>query len=1106
MKFLHLLLALIFASGLNAQNWVELRESGAPFSEVREAFYEEFGDNEELRGRGHKPFHRWENFMEARVYPGEYLPPTSHLMQEFFDHGLDRQASNRGNRTQGEWQPLGMTSWENSGWNPGIGRISAIDRHPFSSQILFVGTPSGGLWKSENGGQDWEPLTDHLPTPGVSGLAINQQNPDIMYIGTGDGDGSDSYSVGVLKSTNGGQSWSTTSLSYSVQDQIRCNRLLIHPIDGNILFAATSQGLFKTVNAGLTWVKVRSGNVRDVVFKPGDPDVVYCSSNRFFKSTDAGDSFSAIGDGTPNANGVVRISIGVSQDDPERVYLLAANNSDYGLEGIYRSNDAGETFELTFDSLNVLGYAADGSGQGGQGWYDLDITVSPIDADRVFTGGINLWESTNGGYDFEAKTFWIYDESTSDSYVHADIHRLEYLGSDFYCGSDGGIFKSSNHGNTFTDLSDGLQHSQFYRIDVADYNSQRIIGGTQDNGTNLRNDGDWIHVIGADGMEAQFHPTDPAIMYGSTQYGGLNKSTNGGLDFYGIASGIEEDGAWVTPYLLNPVNPNVMYAGFQNVWRSTDGGENWLSISSFPNGTSLRTLAVSAANPNHIFAATISALRKTTNGGNSWEIISMGLPNLAITSLTCDPQNAQRLWVTLSGYSEGQKIYETTDGGENWINISNNLPNVPTNCMAFNPDNGGMYVGTDLGMFYTNDDLANWQPFNNGLPSTIIQDIDIHFDDQKITAGTYGRGIWQSDFFTSSDAAPEPGLTASRQRICEGQVVNFADISQNNEPSWSWTFEGGTPANSSEQFPEVQYTQEGTYDVQLTVENQNGEETIVFEDFITVYSASSQESDLEEGFEEIANINESEWEVNSTSTHIGWEITNEAAHTGDKSLAIDNHSLNEPNTYEFISRPIDLSSASDAQLSFAYAFSRMDEDDNDVLTLYFSSDCGETWSIRSLHMAQSGLVTVEDEEQLAPFFPQGQEEWDVDDVLIQPSYLTDGFMFKLSFENGNGNNLFIDDINITSTIGVNELTTDVGLKVYPNPTTDRLNLNISQSEAADNHIAITDANGRQVAALKLPLFQGEQTIRIPVKDWASGVYQVVVSNGRNRTVERFIKQ
>jgi len=1107
MKLIQLTLALFVSVFASAQNWVELKQSGAPFSEVREAFYEEYEGNEELRGRGHKPFHRWEYFMEQRVYPGEYLPPTSHMVNEFYQHGLDRQRTNSAGRTNGTWEPFGLTAWENSGWNPGIGRISAIARHPFSPQILFAGTPSGGLWLSENGGIDWEPLTDQLPTPGVSGIALNQQNPDIMYIGTGDGDAADSYSIGVLKSTDGGQNWETTSLSYNVQDDIRCHKLIIHPFDGSILFAATNQGLYKTENAGLTWVNVRTGNVRDVLFKPGNPDVVYCVTTRFYKSTDGGDSFDLTNSGAPTSSDVTRMQIAVSPADEERVYILAANNEDSGLLGVWRSNDAGDSFELTFNTLNILGYAADGSGVGGQGWYDLDIAVSPVDADRVFTAGINLWESTDGGYNFQNKTFWIYDDFNPSSYVHADIHRLEFFGSDFYVGSDGGIFKSSNFGNSFTDLTPTLQNSQFYRIDVANYDSQRVIGGTQDNGTNLRDLGQWTHVIGADGMEAQLHPSDPSVMYGSTQYGGLNKSVNGGVDFYGIGGNIEEDAAWVTPYVLNPVNPNIMYAGFQSVWRSTDAGENWQSISDFSNSSTIRSLEVSAANPNHIFAATLNTMWKTTNGGGDWEAISQGLPNLSITRVISDPDNAQRLWVTLSGYSDGQKIFETTDGGSSWQNISGNLPNVPTNCMAYNPDNGGMYLGTDFGMYYTNDDLANWQPFNNGLPNTIVQDIDLHFGDQKVTAGTYGRGIWQSDFFTASTEIPEPGLTADRQRVCEGQTVNFADISQFNQPVWSWTFEGGTPSTSDEHLPEIVYDEAGTYDVELTVENENGPATIVLEDFITVFPAASMVSTIEEGFESLSDLMATdEWEVSSTAQLVGWQVTDEAARSGEKSMTIQNHGLDVPHTYEFVSRPIDLSTATNAQLSFAYAFTRMDEDDSDIMTLYFSSDCGQSWNVRDLYNGQFNMVTAEPEEQLAAFFPQGMEEWEVDEVLVTSNYFTDGFMFKLVFENGNGNNLFIDDINLTSTVGIEDLETKTELKVYPNPATETVNISVSQALADQSFITITDATGRQVNRIQLPPFRGEQSITLPVKSWGAGLYHISFSNGQNRTVKRFIKQ
>jgi photosystem II stability/assembly factor-like uncharacterized protein len=397
-------------------------------------------------------------------------------------------------------------------------------------------------------------------------------------------------------------------------------------------------------------------------------------------------------------------------------------------------------------SPNILGGAPDGSGTGGQAWYDLSIAVSPSNANEVYVGGINIWKSTNGGSTWTLNAYWYYPEPAYP-YVHADIHSLDFFGSTLWAGSDGGIFKTTNGGSTWTDLSAGLQTTQFYRIGGYPARHDLVYGGSQDNGTNRYDAGSWTHVLGADGMECLVDYSNANIVYACIQNGGLRKSTNGGNNFSSIVNNISEAGAWVTPYVIHPTTPQTLFAGFVNVWKTVNSGSSWSTISSF-SGSNLRSLAIAQSNSNYLYAATYTTIYKTTNGGTSWTNISTGLPtgSAAITYIAVSNTDPNKVWVTFSGYSSGNKVFASTDGGNSWTNYSGTLPNLPANCIVYETgsSNDAVYVGTDVGVYYRNSTLSDWQPFNTGLPNVIVDEMEIHAGTKKVRAGTYGRGLWES--------------------------------------------------------------------------------------------------------------------------------------------------------------------------------------------------------------------------------------------------------------------------------------------------------------------------------------------------------------------------
>ena len=297
-------------------------------------------------------------------------------------------------------------------------------------------------------------------------------------------DGGDSYSVGVLKSTDGGTTWNTTGLTFTTTNRT-AGDIIMHPTNNSILFCAASNALYKTTDGGTTWNVVRLGNFAkgSIRFKPNDPSVVYAVTNTtFYKSTDTGSSFTQITSGLPASSS--RLRLDVTPANANYVYILSHSSSvstNNGFQGVYRSVNSGDTFTLRNNTTNVL--------ESNQSYYDLALAVSDTNAEEVYTGCLNIWKSTNGGTTFTKLNNW--SSPTAATYTHADIHFLKFYNGNFFCGSDGGVYKSTNSGTNFTDLTATAQISQFYRIAVSKQSSANMVGGLQDNGGHAYSSGGW---------------------------------------------------------------------------------------------------------------------------------------------------------------------------------------------------------------------------------------------------------------------------------------------------------------------------------------------------------------------------------------------------------------------------------------------------------------------------------------------------------------------------------------------------------------------------------------------------------------------------------------
>ena len=761
-------------------------EYWAPFN-LDHGYYIENGIKK--KAVGWKQFKRWEYDMKRRVNPitGEFPRKTTEQVYEDFisSHAQPRTS------VQAEWKSLGP-DYSYGGYS-GIGRIASIAFHPTNNNIYWIGSAAGGLWVTYDNGSSWTCLTNNNAVLAVSSIAIptDYETSHTIYIATGDRDSWDNRSIGVLKSTDGGSTWNPTGLSFTIFENKMVNKLLMDPNNNKTLIAATNRGVFKTTDGGNTWdQQLTTTEFIDMEYQPGNFNTLYGATKNgkiFVKRS--GSPWWLL---TFNDFSASRMELAVSPAQPEWVYAVGADGGG-GLRGIYKSENAGYSFRQVFDgnTTNLLTWAADGSGGGGQGSYDLCLAVSPTDARTLLVGGINTWRSEFEGYGWSIVSHWIGDQAPA---VHADKHYLAYRanGDVFEC-NDGGVYISSDNGSTWQDKTNGIAISQMYKLGVSQTDPNVTITGLQDNGTKIRLENYWIDKIGGDGMECLVDYTNADIQYGTLYYGRMTKTVDRWNSSWDVTPSGADDGGWITPYIIDPVDPATLYAGYTEIWKTTDRGENWIQISDFKTAITFGSMAIAPSDNKVLYVANSNQIWKTTNGGGNWVKVTNNLPSFTanIEYITVKNDDPNWVWVALSGYTN-PGIYQTTDGGLTWTDISSGLPPIPTMTVVENKlmfEEINLYAGTDNGVYYKkgNDD---WVRFNDGLPNVIVNELEIYYApnviDSKLRAATYGRGLWE----TSIPYSSIPLSTPKNSLVCSGSIVSLNLMLYDGDIQWQYSLDG----------------------------------------------------------------------------------------------------------------------------------------------------------------------------------------------------------------------------------------------------------------------------------------------------------------------------
>jgi len=721
----------------------EVMKEGKPlnFYEIQKKAEEYWATHDKkVKGNGYKAYKRWEYNWQNRVMDDGSFPPAG-LVTENYNKYLQKYRhqnyTDAGFRNNISWSSIGPAS-AISGYT-GSGRINSIAFHPTNHDIFYAGSAGGGFWMTTDGGTNWITTTDKIGRLGVSGIVVLPSDPKVIFIATGDGDAGDNKSVGVLKSTDGGYTWNKTGLDWSAANDRLIRKLIIDPTDENIMYVAASNGIYRTVDGAKTWKIVITGNYYDIEAKPQPgSNILYASTGgEIFRSSNNGQIWVKM-QSIPGSN---RIELAVTLADPTVVYAISSKSSTNGLNGIYKSTNSGSSFVLQSNSPNVLGYNSEGSEPGGQGWYDLILAADPADANTIYTGGVNCWKSTDGGLNWSLKSFWYQIPGVTNT--HADKHSFAWRGNQLFEGNDGGLVFTADGGDSWTNVSGNMTIGQIYRIGISQ-KDDKILAGHQDNGTKLGDvNGVWTNKFtGGDGMECFVHPGNADILFTTSQNGHLNKSTNGGNNFYGITP-VDYDGAWVTPFGVDPNEPNTIYAAYKEVYKSEDAGENWTAISEDLSGDNLTLFRVAPSNSDYIYTGTSGRLFRTTDGGTTWQ--ELNTPGDRISMLTVNPADANTIYVVRQNYNAGQKVYKSTDGGDTWQNISSNLPNIPANailCTDLAPD--ALFVGMDVGIFFWSEQISDWVLLSENLPNVRISEFEFDKEKMMLYVATYGRGIWKT--------------------------------------------------------------------------------------------------------------------------------------------------------------------------------------------------------------------------------------------------------------------------------------------------------------------------------------------------------------------------
>ena len=668
-------------------------------------------------------------------------------------------------RSGDAWTCRGPASSNFGGWKFGAvsGRIIALAAD-WTNGILYAGGASGGLWRSFDDGRRWESLFDGVGTTTVGVIAVDPSNPAVIWVGTGENSMwcEEYFGVGLLRSTDGGRTWEPrngTGIA-TLENLSAFASVVVDPRDpGHVVVGGRYSdcvngnyfwgGLFTSADAGLTWTRRLSGvGVTEIVQDPANPDIWWAGAQNggLYKSIDNGVTWTVqTASGLPSGP-VGRVEVALSPANPNIVYALFDEVE--GLPEFWNSTDGGATWRKM---------SQDAAACDGQCSYNMVLRGHRTEPNTVYRGTVHIYKSANGG------SAWtdLSGQWGPNQKVHQDTHDFLMHPTDpktFYVGCDGGIWKTSDGGNSFVNLNGNLVMTQFYGIGIHPTDDGVLVGGSQDNSSLARTASDtWdLMEMTGDGFLSLINPANPNVVY-TTSYPwdtpAIYRSSVGVRGPFSIISGKRNGFTsgdrinWVTPYTMDPSAPSILYCGTHRMYRSSNGGSSWSKVGPQDltlggDWDSIAVVEVHPADGRRVWAGTTDAKAWTSgDGGQTWTDLSAGLPNRAVNDIAPDPSDPVKAFTVVGGFGTAH-LWEFD--GTGWEARGSGLPNVPANTVLM-LSGTEVLVGNDVGVFYSRDRGMNFAPYMRGLPlGVVVTDLKYNASTGTITAGTYGRGVWQA--------------------------------------------------------------------------------------------------------------------------------------------------------------------------------------------------------------------------------------------------------------------------------------------------------------------------------------------------------------------------
>ncbi len=688
-----------------------------------------------------------EFWSEARAYPGGNLPPDAYY-----------RAFEKKMRMTPKQDPLpfATSAWNYIGPANLSGRTIALAVNPQNRNTLYAGSASGGLWRSWTGGMDgdWERVSTGFPVLGVGAIAIDPADSNIMYVGTGEvyrygGTAGGlvirttrgSYGMGILKTSDAGFTW-TKTLDWSYNQERGVQAIRFNPLNPSTVWAATTEGLYRTTDDGQSWTNMLPITMgQDIVIHQTDTTRMLASlgnlgiSPYILKSTDGGSNWFQV---TP-VDFTGKTLLAPFAGNPEVVYASIADSTT-GVASLWRTDDFGDSWSKLSDQSNHNIF-------GVQGWYSHFVAVHPVDSTQLLHAAVSAARSSDGGY-----TFGGVGGLYSDNHAYA----VDPVDPDvLYAANDGGVYRSTDFGSTFTGVSVGLGTGQFYNgFSVSATDSQLALGQVQDHipGYLYAGSDTWPRSAADEVGWTAIDQTNDNIMYAGTRGGqSMRKSVDRGASFGGAGSSFGGLACWNAPFVLSTSHPSVLYFGRSRIYISTNGAGSWsvTADGAEPDGNPAISMAMSSLGPDTVYVGTAPRVTRThvfvtTNGGGSWIDVTGPLPDRHPLDIAVDPADAAVAYVGYGGYGTGH-VFKTTDVGASWTDITGTLPDIPATALLVDPlDPAVVYLGTDLGVYVSPDGGASWIRFDEGLPDAVlVSDLTMTPSNRTLRASTHGNGVFE---------------------------------------------------------------------------------------------------------------------------------------------------------------------------------------------------------------------------------------------------------------------------------------------------------------------------------------------------------------------------